>query len=334
MSPLTHGADAVRLRESGQALLGIAERLRGIGASGQAMSRTLDGCWIGPDLERFTGQHWPAAEKAIHASAEMVSAMGDAAVRNAAEQDTASEGGGGGASGGAGDGGVSDAGQSRDPDEYGDLPEGVRDAWATYSEEEKKDIIEQIIRERAEHYGIDMPSIDWDEDMSGNGRWNEGILWGSGTVTLNPGLLEDPMIMHTVYHEVRHAAQHEAIRDADTFWWWEDPEYNHGMTPEEVAEWKENFDDYQSAPKKEEWDEDRAAAQEKYDAYFNQPVEVDARAEGAEFVEALTPEELERLHEASQVDPDAPQILAPGPLPGDPNYTPPEEPYYADSGDR
>lgn len=57
---------------------------------------------------------------------------------------------------------------------------------------------------------------------------------------------------------------------------------------------------YQSAPSQEEWDEDPEAAQEKYDKYFEQPVEVDAREEGAEFVEGMTPEELDRLLEESQ----------------------------------
>ena len=91
-----------------------------------------------------------------------------------------------------------------------------------------------------------------------------------------------------------------AIDDADTFWWWEDPEYHHGMTPEEVQEWEDNFDDYESAPSEEDWEEDPEAAQEQYDRYFEQPVEVDAREEGAEFVEGMTPEELERLLEASK----------------------------------
>lgn len=143
-----------------------------------------------------------------------------------------------------------------------------------------------------------MPDITWDEDMSGNGAWLED-WWFANEVYINPNILDDPMILHTVYHEMRHAAQHQAIDDADTFWWWEDPEYHHGMTPEEVQEWEDNFDDYESAPSEEDWQEDPEAAEEQYDRYVEQPVEVDAREEGAEFVEGMTPEELERLLEAS-----------------------------------
>ncbi|MHA7125862.1 hypothetical protein ACRTEC_05685 [Janibacter indicus] len=165
---------------------------------------------------------------------------------------------------GSGPGGAADEGQPRDPEEYGDLPPEVREAWEGYSEDERRAIVEQIIKERAEHYGTGMPDITWDEDTSGNGAWLED-WWFANEVYINPNILDDPMILHTVYHEMRHAAQHQAIDDADTFWWWKDPE----------------------------------AAQEQYDRYFEQPVEVDAREEGAEFVEGMTPEELERLLEAS-----------------------------------
>ena len=50
-----------------------------------------------------------------------------------------------------------------------------------------------------------------------------------------------------------------------------------------------------------EWEEN----QENYipggeDGYFEQPVEVDAREEGSEFVEGMTPEELDRLLEEGE----------------------------------
>lgn len=310
MAPLSHGADAQALRLAGEQLSRAAEHVSQVASTGRSLTDTLAQSWSGGDAEHFAGRAWPAAERQLAGGVEMLRLMGEAAVREADEQERASgEGGsaggapGGGAppargGGGSGDGGAADEGQSRDPQEYGDLPEGVRDQWATYSEDEKKAIIEQIIRERAEHYGINEPSVDFDDGMSGNGAWQERpIIWNK--VQINEDELDDPMILHTVYHEMRHAAQHEAIRDADTFWWWEDPEYAEGMTPEQVQEWEDNFDDYQSPPTQEEWDEDYDAAKEKYDRYFEQPVEQDAREEGSDYLEDLTPEELERLLEES-----------------------------------
>lgn len=313
---VTHGADAPRLREVAQEISGSGHRLDDVLTSGRSMTQILAEAWSGDDMERFVGDAWPGAEQRLVEAGQLLQAMSDAARRNADDQESASEGGGapsgggapgagrgsgGGSTSGASDdpGGQADPGQSRDPEEYGDLPAEVREKWESYSEAEKRAIVEQIIKERAEHYGLDMPDINWDDDMSGNGAWLDD-WWFSDEVYINPEKLDDPMILHTVFHEMRHGAQHEAVDDASTFWWWEEPEYNHGMTPEEVQEWEDNFGDYQSAPTQEEWDEDPEAAQEKYDRYFEQPVEVDAREEGAEFVEGMTPEELDRLLEESQ----------------------------------
>lgn len=306
MSPVSHGADAARLHEIARSLQRSSSDLDGLVTSGHAFSRVLAEVWSGPDCEHFIGSDWPSAAQGLEWAARTLEEVSSTAERNAGEQEDGSAGTGGGSGvpavpppGGSGPGGAADEGQSRDPEEYGDLPPEVREAWEGYSEDERRAIVEQIIKERAEHYGTGMPDINWDEDMSGNGAWLED-WWFANEVYINPNILDDPMILHTVYHEMRHAAQHQAIDDADTFWWWEDPEYHHGMTPEEVQEWEDNFDDYESAPSEEDWEEDPEAAQEQYDRYFEQPVEVDARDEGAEFVEGMTPEELERLLEASK----------------------------------
>lgn len=311
MSPVSHGADPAALREAAQQLTASSRSLDEMVTTGHAMGQVLTEAWSGPDLDTFVGHSWPTASQRLAEGSQLLQAMSTAAVRNADEQESTSEGSGpgrsGGASGtpgrsggpgGANPGGSSDAGQSRDADDYGELPPGVRAKWGTYDEDQKRAIIEQIIKERAEHYGIDMPDINWDDDMSGNGALLDD-WWMSDEVYINPDMLDDPMILHTAFHEMRHAGQHEGVDDADTFWPWEDPEYNDGMTPEEVAEWKENFDNYESAPSQEDWDEDPEAAQEQYDRYFEQPVEVDAREEGSDFVEGMTPEELDRLLEAS-----------------------------------
>jgi len=61
--------------------------------------------------------------------------------------------------------------------------------------------------------------------------------------------------MDTVFHELRHQYQTDAIHDPDTFL----------VDDGSIDEWRANFDDYKT------WEEDGEAA------YMGQPVEVDAR---------------------------------------------------------
>ncbi|WP_114202076.1 hypothetical protein [Janibacter anophelis] len=305
---VSHGADAERLRDVGRELTTSSQLLGDVATSGRGMAELLVGNWSGPDLDCFVGQDWPMAEKVVLDSSEMLRAVGDAVVGEADEQEGASAadggatggGGGSGAPGEQGDRRQGDDGQSRPAEHYGELPPEVREAWEGYTEDERELIVRETIRERAEHYGIDNPAVRIDDSIDGNGVWRERNWFLGPEVVINEDMMDDPMVLHTVFHEMRHGGQHEAIRDADPTFPWEDPEYDHGTTEEEVQEWKENFDDYQSPPTEEEWENDRAAAQEKYDRYFDQPVEVDAREEGSEFVEGMTPEELDRLLEDAE----------------------------------
>jgi hypothetical protein len=164
----------------------------------------------------------------------------------------------------------------------------VAERWAQLTDAERKAIIDQKIEELAEEYGVEVDDIIWDDSMSGNGSWSES----EKAVRLNPDRLDDPDLLHTVAHEMRHARQHEAIDDNNDwqFWWEDDPFDEHredGITEEQAEEWEENFDDYKS-PSPD------------YDAYYNQPVEVDARKTGREYLDNVTPEELDRLLEESK----------------------------------
>ena len=292
MATVSHGADADRLRGIGAELRAGADQLTDLATSGRAMVQVLAEHWSGADLEHVVDRGWPGAERVIQDSASLVRGMGEAATRNADQQEDASTGDGPGAGTSAGPGaggpggGQDDAGQSRPAEDYGELPPEVREAWEGYTREEKEAIIEQILEERADRYGVDEPNLtieDRGEDSWG--MWKEPGWASDGRVVLNEQKIDDPMVLHTVYHEMRHAGQYEAVRDADPFWWFQDPEYNHGMTEEEVSEWEENQENY--IPGGE-------------DGYFEQPVEVDAREEGSEFVEGMTPEELDRLLEEAE----------------------------------
>ncbi len=184
------------------------------------------------------------------------------------------------------------SGHVTDVDEYGTADPGVAARWATLSDAERRAVIEEMIEELADESGIDMPEIDWrDESWDSNGSWSDGE---PGTLSLNEGLLDDPRLLHTVGHEVRHGRQHEAVRDANDwqFPWEDDPFDEHredGITQEQVDAWDDNFGDYKST-----------SGGDSYEDYFNQPVEADARDGGREFLEGLTEEELDRLLEESR----------------------------------
>lgn len=288
---VTEGADPEQLVEIAGDLERSGDRVNEQRARGRSQLGVLEEAWSGPDLEDFT-REWPGVEQSLEHARQTLTGLGRELRRQAEEQVRTSAGGGGPTGSGTtadADDGQAYEGQSRDADDYGDCPEEVRDAWREYTDEERRAILEQKIREDAEALGIPVPDIVWDEDMdaNSNGSWNQS----SGTVTLNPDNVDDPMFMHTVAHEMRHALQHEAVEQMDDRGWWDwfwgnHPDYPGGATPEEVEEWEENFEDYKSP------DDD-------FDEYFDQPVEEDARETGSDWVEDMTPEELDRLLEES-----------------------------------
>ncbi|MGH3351850.1 MAG: hypothetical protein ACRDPS_14375 [Nocardioides sp.] len=160
--------------------------------------------------------------------------------------------------------------------------------WAQLTDYERKAIIDQKIEELAEEYGVDVEDIIWDDTISGNGSWSES----EKAVRLNPDRLDDPDLLHTVAHEMRHARQNEAVDDMNDwqFPWEDDPFDMHeedGITEDQAEEWEENFDDYKSPDKD-------------FDAYYNQPVEADARNTGRDYLDNVTPDELDRLLEESR----------------------------------
>lgn len=197
--------------------------------------------------------------------------------------------------------------QARPDDAFNDDgPQGVVDPqvarqWESMSEDERRAVIEQMVEELADTYGLDDPNIVIEdlEDQDGDGvddnpGTNSHGSWSEDDQVLRLDIndLDDPHTINTVAHEVRHAAQHEQVRDANpgAFDRWlidaglKDDPFNPppGVTREEVEDWEENFDNYIDA------DID-------FEGYENQPVEADAREAGDAYVDGLTAEELERL---------------------------------------
>lgn len=201
---------------------------------------------------------------------------------------------------------------ARPDDAFNDAgPKGVVDPqvardWDAMSQDERRAVLEQMARELADEYDLD----DFDvviedlEDQDGDGKDDEPTLdlhgfWSNDDMSLHldENELDDPDLINTMAHEVRHAAQNELVDDAnpglidqalidaglkdDPF---HPPE---GVTRDDVEDWKNNFDDYKSA-------------EDDFDAYYNQPVESDARDAGEAYLDDLTADELERHREEAR----------------------------------
>lgn len=303
---------------AGTELTRQAELIDVVRQQGTSMLDTLRGAWAGPDVESFAAS-WSTVERSVGEASTAVRVFAQEAHRNADDQVAASGGAGAPASGGGGPSGSqrSEGPRWDDPKDevYGEVDPEIVAAWASMSDEERDAVLDQIIAAEARRYGIDPPDIYYDTSMASN----EYGYWDDGTLALNPDLLDDPQLaINTIVHEMRHAGQHKMIDDADTFWWWEDPVYHEGTTPEQVEAWKDNFDDYKSTDDGDTFEE-----------YWDQPVEVDARQHSRDYVNGMTPKDLQDLRDAAaaaQPDPTVPQPTTTPGLPGPPQDPPTPSP--------
>lgn len=184
---------------------------------------------------------------------------------------------------------------SDDGPEYVVDPEVERE-WADMSDDERRAVIEHIAEERAREAGIDDfevriedledadgDGVDDDPTTDSRGSWSEG----DRVLRIDEGNLDDPTILATVAHEVRHAQQHKSVDDLP-WWWWEDYHGPPGVGQDEVEDWRDNFDDYQTS------------RDDGFDAYHDQPVEADARDTGGGYLDDLDKDDLERIREEAR----------------------------------
>lgn len=90
---LTHGADAVRLRQIAAQLTQQGRLVAKVGNEGTTRLGVLRTAWQGPDLESFD-KEWVLAQGSIDAAAESLTVMGERMTEEAQEQDRASAGAG------------------------------------------------------------------------------------------------------------------------------------------------------------------------------------------------------------------------------------------------
>jgi hypothetical protein len=165
-------------------------------------------------------------------------------------------------------------------------PQVARD-WDTMSDEERRKVLEHIADQIAAGYGVDDFEVRFEdlEDADGDGKDDDPTTDSHGSWSEDDHVLridlndvDDPGIIGTIAHEVRHSAQNKYVDDY--------PDLPPGIDPDEVEDWKENFDDY------------KTSEDDGFDAYWNQPVEEDAREAGDGYLRDYDGDDLDDDREA------------------------------------
>ncbi len=160
-----------------------------------------------------------------------------------------------------------------DNPDRGIVDPAIREQWAKMSPEERRAVLEEIVRQQAIANGMDPnTSVTWENDPNGAfGSWN-----GEG-VTLNEAFLNDPSLMHTAVHEMRHALQDKMKAEYEGM----DPAtraaIRSGAQADPFAKYGTNIDEVDEMSKRKYIGPDPD-----WPKYHAQPVEVDARTAGRE----------------------------------------------------
>ncbi|HIY25026.1 MAG TPA: hypothetical protein H9837_12125 [Candidatus Brachybacterium merdigallinarum] len=297
------GMEVDQVRQHAQRITDAEATLRERFELLQTDVRSSEAFWRGPDADSFRADWEALGSTSYEPTLTRLTETATRAQDDAEEQDAASGNDAGGSGEGAADPSLTiQDGQPGDPGYEVEIDPEVEAAWADLEEHERKAIIDELIRREFEEYGLEPPEVVYfddpgDEDGILLGSWNEGdqVM----RLNENEAVLASPNILNTVVHEARHAAQYEMIDRVNQDWgniplvsdarenfeYWQ-IEREHGITREEIEAWEENYYGDPGYKSSEEYG---------FEEYEDQPVERDAREAGEEYVEDLTPEDLEDL---------------------------------------
>lgn len=139
-----------------------------------------------------------------------------------------------------------------------DSPAYNKTVWNQSTIEQRKDILTKYLAELALIYGVTVsPNINF---FSGNQSTRGTYSHFRKMVSINENYLtrsDSYQIMQTVIHEMRHAYQHAAVEEPDSY----------EVSAETIKQWKNNFASYKST------DDGKTT----YSQYVSQPVEYDAK---------------------------------------------------------
>ncbi|GHU66124.1 hypothetical protein AGMMS49983_15120 [Clostridia bacterium] len=154
--------------------------------------------------------------------------------------------------------------EDRYPKEEAALLSSVdQDTWQTYSNEDKLEILQQVTAYEAQELGFRTPilkEVDLEDGVLANYDGTNNVI-NIDSAHLEQGLFRSHL--NSVFHEVRHAYQHELRNMLDLILETEPAYANLGLL-KNVKQIKENEEDYRSGL-------------EDFDVYKTQPIEVDAR---------------------------------------------------------
>ena len=147
-----------------------------------------------------------------------------------------------------------------------DTQEYNKNTWNKASIEERKNILTKYLAELSIIYGVTVSSsINF---YSGSNSERGSYAHSKRLVSINEKYLtraDSYQIMQTVVHEMRHAYQHAAVDNPDSY----------EVSRETIRQWKNNFSNYKST----------SDGHTTYSEYVSQPVEYDAKNFAKQFTD-------------------------------------------------
>lgn len=143
------------------------------------------------------------------------------------------------------------------------------DQWSKASASKREKLLKEYMNEVCKIMGISVNTLKWTEQKPSNGYITLGYYSSaSNGVWVNKYAIAnyDSSILTTMTHELRHAYQHQAIKNPSKF----------KITEETAKEWKNSFNNYMSMDGfKRKY---KVSDAEAYQMYRDQAVERDARS--------------------------------------------------------
>lgn len=142
--------------------------------------------------------------------------------------------------------------------------------WGSASAKEREKLLKEYMKEVSAIMGISVNLEKWSAQPSSNGYITLGYYSSSSNgVWVNTEAIKNydaDTMLSTITHELRHAYQHQAIKNPSKF----------KVSPETIKSWKDSFSNYMSTDGfMRKYGVSRSEA---FKMYQNQSVEVDARA--------------------------------------------------------
>lgn len=248
----------------------------------------LQSAWVGRGSGAFFKE---LSDKVLPATNRLYRALQDASkttrqiaqLMEQAERDAAAPFWSGEKVGAAGGGGASAAGDGSAQD--------LNSRWASLSNSEKTQALQSMANEIARQYGMESLPVSVEQIEDPPGQDARGA-WNGSKIRIDVDNLSNPDVISTLAHEARHAVQQHFAEQAVPGLWdsllrfvglqpspqW--PQY--GITEETARIWSENNDNYRQPPRA--YDPNNPDSVRQMNEYLNQPIEVDARQHGEQYL--------------------------------------------------